>query len=72
MIAGFEIVVDKDTVLSHEVPSVDVVDQAVAVIVDFVRSDLTLVGPDLIPELFMPGVDARIYDGNGGGRRARM
>src|SRR4029450_14083922 len=61
-------------VVLYEVPAAPVVDVAVAVFVDSVRpaagAILALVDPDVLGELRMCNVDARVDDGDGDVRAA--
>ena len=61
-------------VLVREVPAVDVVLQAVAVVVDVVARDLAGVRPQAAREVGVGRVDARVddRDGHGGPRRRRV
>ena len=56
--------VHRVVVLVHEVPAVDVVDEAVAVVVDAVAGDLAGVPPHVGVEVGVAVVDARIDDGH--------
>ena len=58
------VVVVRIGVVVDEVPSVEVVDVAVAVVVDAVAGNLAGVGPDVGLEVGMVEVDARVNDGH--------
>src|SRR5437763_8439097 len=56
-------------VLPGEVGAVDVVDDAVLVVVDAVARDLPRVGPDIVAQVLVVVVDARVDDGHDDRRR---
>src|SRR5262249_24139846 len=56
------VVVERFVVVRDEVPAVDVVDEAVAVVVDAVAGDLARVGPDVGGEVGVVVVDAGVDD----------
>lgn len=52
------------TIVVHKVETIDVIDKAIAIVIDAIASNLSLVDPDTALNIFVQKVEASVYEGD--------